>query len=544
MKASDLLVKCLENEGVKYIFGVAGEEIMHILNSLRGSSIKFVTTRHEQCAAFMASVVGRLTGKPGVCLATLGPGATNLTTGLADTQLDYAPVVAITGQTNLRRAHKETKQFVDIVSHFKPITKWNAQVDRADVIPEVVRKAFKIAQAEKPGACHLEVPSDVAGEEVKGRPMLIRQVTYPYPDEKILKEAADIINHARNPIILAGNGIIRSNASKELRNFVHHTQLPVANTFMSMGSVPADDPLCLLSVGLQSRDYVNCGFDDADVVIAIGYDFTEYDPQGWNPQGDKKIVHVDILPPDVDFHYTPAVELLGDIRESLRLLIGRTKPKISSARKVLRDYILREIEECARDEGFPVKPQRIINDIRSVLNRDDILVSDVGAHLIWVARMYQAYEPNSVLISFGFASMGFGVPAAISAKLLNPGKKVVAVCGDGGFMMASMELETACRLKTPFTVVIFNDNGYGLIKWKQVNEFGVDFGSDFNNPDFVKYAESFGMKGYRISSTRELLPALQDSLKQKMPTIIDVPVDYRENLRLSEKLGNLICPVG
>lgn len=543
MKASDLMVKCLENEGVKYIFGVAGEEVMDVLNSLRSSSIKFVTTRHEQGAAYMAGVVGRLTGKPGVCLATLGPGATNLTTGIADATLDHAPVVAITGQASLKRTYKEFKQIVDVVAHFKPITKWNARVERAEGIPEQVRKAFKIAQAEKPGACHLELPSDIAGEEVEGSPLPVTKVVHPNPDEESLKEAACLINDAKSPIILAGHGVVRGGASGALREFVQHTQIPVAHTFMSKGCLPEDNELCFLSVGLQQHDYVNCGFDRADLVIGIGYDFAEYEPELWNPKGDKRIVNIDFLSTEVDFDYCPTVELLGDIGRSLRLL----RPLVKRRKELapvsnLRKFILQEIEEYSQDEGYPLKPQRVLQDVRKAMGREDILVSDVGAHMIWVARVYMAYEPQTVLISFGLASMGFGIPAAIAAKLVHPERKVVAVCGDGGFLMTSMELETAMRLGTPFVVLVFRDDSYALVKWKQVLEFGVGFGVDFKNPDFVEYARAFGMEGYRVEKPKELLPILRKALAEDRPTLIDVPIDFNENLRLSKKLGQLICP--
>lgn len=543
MKASELLVRCLEHEGVQFVFGVSGEEVMDVLHSLRSSRIKYVTTRHEQGAAFMAGVVGRLTGKPGVCLATLGPGATNLTTGIADANLDHAPLVALTGQADRRKTHKESKQIIDVVRHLRPITKWNAQIEGGELIPEMVRKAFKLAQVEKPGACHLELPSDVAEEEVENqRPLPVQAITYPRPDEGAIKEAARLINEARYPVILAGNGVIRGGATKYLREFVRHSQIPVAHTFMAMGCIPAEEELCLLSVGLQQHDYANCGFDRADLVIGVGYDLADYGPEAWNPRGDKKIVNIDFVSSEVDFHYCPSVELLGNIGESLRLLKDLVMRKTITPTKNLRGYILREAEEYAADESFPIKPQRVIQDVRKALGREDILVSDVGAHMIWVARNYMAQEPLTVLISFGFASMGFGLPAAIAAKLIHPDKKVVAVVGDGGFLMTSMELETASRLGTSFPVIIFRDDGYGLIRWKQMARFGVEFGSTFKNPDFVQYARAFGMEGYRVERPGELLPILQKALKENIPCLIDVPIDFEENLRLSEKLGHLICP--
>ncbi|HHT9154170.1 MAG TPA: acetolactate synthase large subunit, partial [Candidatus Hypogeohydataceae bacterium YC40] len=494
--------------------------------------------------AYMAGVVGRLTGKPGVCLATLGPGATNLTTGIADANLDHAPLVAFTGQAARKRIHKESKQIIDVISHFRPITKWNAQIERGELIPEMVRKAFKLAQVEKPGACHLELPSDVAEEEVESqRPLPIQRITYPCSDGGALKEAARLINECKYPIILAGNGVIRGRASEALREFVRHTQIPVAHTFMAMGCIPGDDELCLLSVGLQQHDVVNCGFDRADLVIGIGYDFPEYGPEEWNPKGDKKIINIDFVSSEVDFHYCPTVELLGDIGESLTLLKGLAKKKSLAPVKNLKSYILSEIEEYTTDESFPIKPQRVIQEVRKALGREDILVSDTGAHMIWVARNYMAQEPLTTLITFGFASMGFGIPAAIVSKLIHPEKKVVAIVGDGSFLMTSMELETASRLGTNFVTIIFRDDGYGLIKWKQLHKFGVEYGSTFKNPDFVQYARAFGMEGYRVERPSELLPILQKALKEDIPCIIDVPIDFEENLRLSKKLGELICPV-
>lgn len=546
MKASDLFVRCLENEEVRFIFGLPGEENMDLLESLRSSSIQFVTTRHEQGAAFMADVYGRLTGRAGVCLSTLGPGATNLVTGIADANLDRAPLVAITGQTSLERTHKESHQFIDIVENFHPITKWNARIEKPEVIPEIVRKAFKIAQSEKPGSCHIEVPEDVAAHETaEASPLPYpKQVTISGPDASAIRRAVSLIKESRYPIILAGNGVIRGHAASALQKFAEKTRIPVAHTFMGKGVIPYENDLSLLSIGLQAHDYVNCGFDKADLVIAVGYDLVEYSPRFWNPKRDKVIVHVDFTPSEVDAHYLPAIELVGDIRKILEHLEEDSSAgQTIDYYKALRSYILQDFEENSRNDSFPLKPQRILHDVRQVMGREDILISDVGAHKIWVARMYPAHMPNTVIISNGFASMGIALPGAIAAKMVFPDRKVLALAGDGGFLMNIQELETARRLGVKFVSLIFNDGRYGLIDWKQVRQFGKAFGVSFGNPDFVKLAEAFGVKGYRVESANKLLPILEDAFRQSDCAIIDCPVDYGENLKLTEKLGHLVVPV-
>jgi len=544
MKASDLLIRCLENEGVRYIFGVPGEEILDILDSLLGSEITFIPTRHEQGAAFMADAYGRLTGKAGVCLATLGPGATNLVTGIADANLDRAPLVAITGQAGRDRVHKESHQYIDIVENFRPITKWNTRIETAAIIPEVVRKAFKLAQVEKPGACHLELPEDVAGEPVEGVPLWPERPRRPSPDRPSLKAAAELIEEASYPLIFAGNGVIRGKASKELREFSARLGIPVANTFMAKGCVPADHELALMTCGLQARDYVSCGFDRADLIIAVGYDLVEYAPKFWNPDRKKKIIHIDFTPAEVDSYYQPTVEIVADVRESLELLNEQVRvTKDITYTRTLRAWILGELQENALAETYPLKPQRILHDLRAVMGALDILVSDVGAHKLWIARLYPAYEPNTVIISNGYAAMGIALPGAIAAKLIYPDRRVVAVSGDGGFLMNCQELETACRLGLQVVNVIFRDDGYGSIRWKQMNRFGRESGVAFGNPDFVKLAEAFGAKGYRVQAASELLPILQEAFQHQGPSVVDVPVDYTENVKLTERMGHLVCPM-
>jgi acetolactate synthase I/II/III large subunit len=543
MKASDLIVECLENEQVRYVFGLPGEEILDILDSFLESRITFIPTRHEQGAAFMADAYGRLTGRPGVCLSTLGPGATNLATGVADANLDRAPLVAITGQAGRDRIHKESHQRVDIVEHFRPLTKWNTRVETAGVIPEVIRKAFKLAESEKPGACHVEVPEDLAREETDGAPLSTERARRPSPDRRALETAARLIEGASFPLIFAGNGVIRGRASGELRAFARAHGIPVAHTFMAKGSMPYDDDLCLLSVGLQARDYISCGFDKADLIIAVGYDPVEYAPKFWNPERKKSIVHIDFTPAEVDSFYQPAVEVVADVREAIELLGGLVKgQKDPTPYHTLRRFILAELAEGADDDTFPLKPQRILRDLRASMGREDILISDVGTHKLWIARTFPAYEPNTVLISNGYAAMGFALPAAIAAKLVHPERKVVAVSGDGGFLMNCQELETACRLGLGIVNVIFRDGGYNLIQWKQRTHLGRESGVKFGNPDFVALAAAFGAKGYRVDSARALGPILAQALAHPGPSIVDVPVDY-ENAKLTAGLGQLICPI-
>ena len=544
MKASDLIVQCLENEGVRHVFGLPGEEIMDILDSFLDSPITFIPTRHEQGAAFMADAYGRLTGLAGVCLSTLGPGATNLATGVADANLDRAPLVAITGQAGRDRVHKESHQHVDIVEHLRPLTKWNTRVETSAVIPEVIRKAFKLAESEKPGACHIEVPEDVADEMAEGAPLSTVRTRRPSPDRPALQTAARLIEGASFPLIFAGNGVVRGVASRELRELARSHGIPVVHTFMAKGTMPYDDELCLLSAGLQARDYISCGFDKADLIIAVGYDPVEYAPKFWNPDRKKPIIHIDFTPAEVDSFYQPAVEVVADVRECLELLNGLVKgQKDPTPYRTLRRFILEQLEEGATDDTFPLKPQRILRDIRAQMARDDILISDVGTHKLWIARTYPAYEPNTVLISNGFAAMGFALPAAVSAKLVHPERKVVAVSGDGGFLMNCQELETARRLGLAIVNVIFRDGGYNLIQWKQQTQHGRESGVTFGNPDFVALAGAFGAKGYRVESARQLSPILAEALAQPGPSIIDVPVDYGENAKLTARLGRLVCPI-
>lgn len=545
MKAAELAIKCLENENVAYMFGIPGEENLDLMDALLESKIQFIQTRDERGAAFMADVYGRLTGKAGVCLATLGPGAMNLVTGVADANMDRAPLVAITGQAGLDRMHKESHQYMDVVSVFKPMTKWNTLLHVPEIIPESIRKAFKVATAEKPGATHIDFPEDLAKMQTAGEPVPHDFPSDAEPVDACLARAAQLIREARQPIILAGNGVVRQGASQVLTEFAEATNIPVAHTFMGKGSIPWTHPLSLLTVGLQARDFVSCGFDRADLVIAIGYDIVEYHPRLWNLGHDKKIVHIDTQPSESDAAYVTDVEMVGNIKHSLACLLAQgIQPKdLAYASDTLREIILARITEHRDDKAFPMKPQKILSDIRSVLAENDILISDVGAHKMWIARMYPCYQPNTCIISNGFAAMGIAVPGAFVAKLIYPERNCLAVCGDGGFLMNSQELETAVRVGVPFVTLIFNDEAYGLIEWKQMNTFGRPAHIDFTNPDFVKYAQAFGAKGYRVQGSDELVPILKDAFEQNVPSVIDCPVNYAENLRLTEELGNLTCPI-
>lgn len=539
MKASDLLVQCLETEGVEYLWGIPGEETLDFMDSLsRSNQITFVPTRHEQGAAFIADVFGRLTGKAGVCLATLGPGATNALTGVADAYLDHAPLVCLTGQVPTPELHKESHQNIDIVRMFRPATKWNTRLNRPDVLPEVIRKAFRVAQMEKPGSTHVELPDNIMQMHTDARPMAVTTANYPVPHPESVHRTLELLRNAKRPMILAGNGVVRRRATRQLRRFARRLDIPVTSTFMGKGAMDYTDDLAMSTIGLTSHDLELAGLDRADVVLCAGYDLVEYSPSDWNPALDKHIIHMDAVPAEVDGHYSPEVELISDIGAALDALTAGADFTVEyTGRRELRDMVRREVAEHAEDTGFPLKPQKILSDLRRVLGPQDVLVSDTGAHKLWIARMYPAYNPNTVIISNGLATMGIAVPGAIAAKMVYPDRKVVAVAGDGGFMMNSQELETAKRLGTAFVVVLWVDNGYGSIDYKQRSRFGHAFGTQFTNPDFVRYAESFGLPAWRVGEASELLPTLEKALSYDVPSLIEVPVDYAENSALTAKLG-------
>ena len=548
MTGAEILVRCLENEGLEQMFGVPGEENLAVLEAILDSKIHFLQTRHEQGAAFMADVQGRLTGKASVCMSTLGPGATNLLTGVADANMDRAPLVAITGQVGTERFHKESHQYLDLISLYRPAVKWNAQLIRPQVVPEAVRKAFKVAQTEKPGATHLDLPEDVADAQAPADlAALFPQQPFPTePSDQQIERAAKIISQARDPIVLAGNGVARGRASAALRGFADALGIPVVETFMGKGSLPDTHPLCLGSVGLQEHDYVSCGLDQADVVICVGYDLVEYAPSRWNPRRDKRIIHIDPSPAEVDGAYQVAVGVQGAIAESLTKIAERTSARgdcgtIRGASE-LREIIQKEFRAEAEGDSFPLKPQRVVRALRAVLGDNDVLISDVGAHKLWIARMYPCMAPNTCIISNGFASMGIALPGAIGAKLVYPDRRVLAACGDGGFLMSVQELETAVRAGTRLVALIFEDCGYGVIRWKQLKHYGRPAFVNFGNPDFAALAESFGCRGYRVKAAQELEPILEEAFRQPVPAVVVCPVDYGENLRLTQRLGAWVCP--
>ena len=544
MKAAELFIRSLENEGVEIVFGIPGEENIDVMDVLLDSKIRFITTRHEQGAAFMADMYGRLTGRAGVCFSTLGPGATNMVTGVADANMDRAPVVAIAGQAATTRMHKESHQHLDLVNLFRPITKYSSQIREPEIIPEIVRKAFKQAEAEKPGASFIDFPENIAGMEIDDRqPLKVQSATAPVPPPAKIEQAAAIISAAKYPLIMAGNGVIRARASRDLMAFAEKLNIPVATTFMAKGAIPSSCPHSLGAVGLQAHDYVACGFDRADVIICVGYDMVEYHPHLWHGDKNRQIVHIDASAAEVDEHYIVASGVIGDIGAALRGIAAEARPQQSFLAAGLRQTIVEELSKHEEDSSVPMKPQRIIRDLRQVLEDEDIVISDVGAHKLWVARMYPAECPNTCIISNGFASMGIGVPGAVAAKLALPDRTVVTVTGDAGFLMNSQEIETALRVGTPFVVLIWSDREYGLITWHQLRRFGRPSHIGFENPDFVKYAESFGAKGYRVEAAGDLVPILQQAVADNTVAVIDCPVDYSENIKLTKKLGKLVCPI-
>ena len=459
--------------------------------------------------------------------------------------MDRAPLVAIAGQGATTRMHKESHQILDLVNLFDPITKYSTQIRTPEVIPEIVRKAFKTAQTEKPGACFIDFPENIAGAEAAADvvPLKVQYPAIPTAPAGKCAQVADIISKAKAPVIMAGNGVVRERASEALIDFAEKLNVPVATTFMAKGVIPFSHPLCLGAIGLQARDYVAFGFDEADLIICIGVDMVEYHPRLWNPQRDKKIIHIDESPAEVDAHYILEAGVVGEISDSLGRIAAKARRRTDAAGHKLLEIIRREIGEFRDDDAFPVKPQKIIWDLRQTLGKEDIVISDVGAHKMWIARMYQAEAPNTCIISNGFAAMGIALPGAIAAKLAFPDRKCVAVCGDAGFLMNSQEIETALRLKLDFVVLIFNDSKYGLIEWHQLRHFGRATGIEFGNPDFVKYAESFGAKGYRVEKTEDLLPTLKTALGDGTVSVIDCPVDYAENMKLTAKLGSLVSPI-
>ena len=504
---AQLLVECLEHEGVEYVFGLPGEENLETIDALAGSSIRFITTRDERGAAFMADTYGALTGRPGVCLATLGPGAINLMLGIANAQLDSHPLVAITAQAGLDRINKESHQAVDLIRLFQPITKWGGMVTVGEAVPEMVRKAFKQADAQ-------------------------------------VARAVELLASAERAVVLAGPGVARDGAMDALVRFAEALNLPVATTFLGKGVFPDDHPNSLGTIGFMVRDYANFGFDEADVVVTVGYDLVEYAPDRWNPRRDKRILHIHRTVAEVDDAYTLEVGIQGDIGGSLDA-IGAAAGELPRREREQpgERYVREELASGAGDEAFPVRPQRIVHDVREALGRDDIVLCDTGGVKIWMARLFPTYSPNTCLISNGLATMAFSLPGALAAKLVHPERKVLAAMGDGAFLMSAAEIETSVREGVPFVVLVWVDGGYGLIGWKQDIHFGRRAAVSFGNPDFVTFAESFGAKGYAIGAASELLPTLRKALDDDAVSVVAVPVDYSENARLVERLGALDEPI-
>jgi len=540
MNAAQLLVRCLENEGVRYVFGIPGEETLDLNAALEDSDkIKFVLTRHEQAAAFMADVYGRLSSFAGVCLATLGPGATNLLTGVADAQLDRAPLVAVTGQAGLERVHLESHQYIDVVQMFTPVTKWSTRISVPESVPEVVRKAFRLARIEKPGATHIELPEDVAKEEVRSAPLEVRRTSYPKAQQEAIDRAAEIINAAKAPVILAGNGVTRRQAVgnptvEALRRFVQRSHVWATHTYMAKGVLDPRGQHSLPPVGLQrpGADLANLKvLADADVVIAVGYDLVEWAPVLWNPKRDKTVVHVDSTAAELDGHYQPSIEVIGELDESLNALAELVKPRTDR-----NPVAAAGGTKLAKDIPVPLPPFAVVADLRDALGPDDIVVSDVGAHKVWLARLFPTERPNTVVISNGLASMGIALPGAIAAKLVYPDRKVVAFTGDGGFLMNVQELETAKRLGTAIVIVVLVDDRLGVIEVNEKRQFKRTFATEFGNPDFVKLAEAFGIAGYAVESAKDLLPTLRHALDLGGPALVAVPWDHEKNAQIADAM--------
>lgn len=550
MKASDLFVKCLEEEGIEYIFGIPGEENADFMISLEKSDkIKFILTRHEQGAAFMAEVYGRLTGNPAGCLGTLGPGATNLITGVADSNMDRSPMLVLTGQGASTRLHKESHQIMDVVKMFEPVTKWAQTILHPNSIPEILRKAVRLARTEKPGACHIELPEDIAKIETTSVPMKPQRFRRPVADDKILNQAVEQILKAKNPIIIAGNGCIRKRASKQLRKLCDKTGIGVISTFMAKGCIDMDEDYCLYTIGLQARDVITCALDNADLIITLGYDMVEYHPTLWNSNKDKTIIHADFLPTEIDEYYHPETEVIGDLAHTLWMMNERFNEVDDfgfdfKQQLATRQTMQKELSMHADDdtEGL-IRPQKVLWDVRQVMGDEDILLSDVGAHKMWIARHYQCHEPNTCLIPNGFCSMGFALPGAIAASMVFPDRKILSICGDAGFLMNVQEMETAKRYNSNIVVMVWEDHAYGLIAWKQENEFGHHTDLAFGNPNWLELASAFGWHGHKINNSRDLVTELQAAFKEKGPSLVVVPIDYRENMLLTKRLGDIACPI-
>ncbi len=534
MKGSDLFVQALEAEGVEYIFAVPGEENLDFLESLRNSSIKIILTRHEQGAGFMAATWGRLTGRPGVCMSTLGPGATNLVTAAAYAQLGGLPMMMITGQKPIKSSKQGHFQILDVVDMMQPITKYTRQIVSAEAIPTLVREAFRVAQEERPGAVHLELPEDIAAEEAETDLIIASKVRRPTAEDKSIKWAVDLIERAKHPLLLIGAGANRKLTSRMLRQFIDKTGIPFFSTQMGKGVVDERDPLFMGNAALSDNDFVHRIIDHADLIINVGHDVVEK-PPFFMHHGGVKVIHVNFSSAVIDQVYFPQVEVVGDIANSIWQMKERILKQGSwdfSYFLNVRDYLEAHLAEGIDSPYFPIQPQRLVADVRRAMPSNGIICLDNGVYKIWFARNYKAHEPNTVLLDNALASMGAGLPSALGSCLVHPDCKVMAICGDGGFMMNSQELETAVRIGVDIVVLILRDDAYGMIKWKQQAMGLEDFGLDFGNPDFVTYAQSYGARGHRVDRTEDLLPILEKALATSGVDVIEIPMDYTVNDRI------------
>lgn len=546
MKASDLFVKALENEGVEYIFGIPGEENLDFLESLRTSKIKLILTRHEQGAGFMAATYGRLTGKVGVCLATLGPGAANFMTSAAYAQLGGMPVLMITGQKPIKKSKQGRFQIIDVVNMMKPVTKYAKQVTNGNNIPSMVRDAFKIATTQRPGAVHIELPEDIADEDVKDNIYPVQAFKYPRARKSVILQAVNMIEKAKKPLILIGAGANRTQIGDIITNFINETGIPFFTTQMGKGVVNENHKLCLRTAALSEKDFIHCAIERADLIINIGYDAIEKPPFFMeNHEGATKVIHVNFYPSEVDDTYFPQLDVVGDIALSVEALTAAITPQEHwdfEYYKRMATEIATHLNKYFGDTRFPILPQKVVRTIRTALDDEDIVTLDNGVYKIWFARNYRCKKPNTLLLDNALATMGAGLPSAIAAKMVHPERKVLSVCGDGGFMMNSQELETAVRLELDLVVIILNDSAYGMIKWKQQGMGFANFGLDYKNPDFVQYAQSYGAKGYRPNSCEEFDEILQKCLNEKGVHVIDLAVDYSLNHSiLNELLAQKAC---
>ena len=533
MKASELFIKALENEGVEYIFGIPGEENLDFLEALRTSDIKLILTRHEQAAGFMAATYGRLTGKVGVCLSTLGPGATNFATSAAYAQLGGMPMMMITGQKPIKKSKQGRFQIIDIVGMMKPMTKYAKQVVNGNNIPSMVREAFKLATTERPGAVHIELPEDIAAEEVDFNIYPVQAFKYPMAVKEAILDAVKMIEKAKMPLILIGAGANRTRIGNALTNFVNETGIPFFSTQMGKGVIDENHKLCLSTAALSKDDFIHCAIEKADLIINVGHDVIEKPPFFMeNTPDSTKVIHVNFFPSEVDDTYFPQLDVIGDIASNISALSNAISPQdhwdFEYFKRMVAE-IKTHLNTYFADNRFPILPQRAVRSIRSILDDEDIVALDNGVYKLWFARNYRCALPNTLLLDNALATMGAGLASAMAAKMVNPEKRVVSVCGDGGFMMNSQELETAVRLKLDITVVILNDNAYGMIKWKQTGMGFETFGLDLGNPDFVKYAQSYGANGYRPSSVEEFEKTLQECVNSKGVHLIDLAVDYSLN---------------